>query len=688
MSRGNVVHPEAQGFENVALLDMGCAVEVGRGAGHAPRTVKATCGQATLLGPALEGTAGCGRKTGGRPQPRRLELSVQATLAVELAAARGDDPLPDGQARFTRWLGAQRVEPDPPHADLKIDAVEQRTGEAPPVRVHGGRRAPARSDGITRPAARARIGGGDQGEPRRIRHRTARAGDRHTTRFERLAQGLKHRRLKLSQLVQEQHTVMESYTISLMALAIVPREIRAGIYTRISRDDAEERLGVHRQEQDLRREAERRGVAELAIFEDNDLSGSGKVERPAFERLIGAIEDHEVDLVLAWDLDRLSRGWKPFVRFYEACEKARISVGWIGGEADFATGSWLLELELRASFAREELRKIRARVARKHKELAEHGKDAGGGRPFGYEADRMTINKKEAALIREASQRFLKGEPLRSVCRDWNERGIPTVTGANWSPQVMSRMLASARISGRREHRGTSNGSRRDIGEITSKAACPGIISFADSDRIRAILSDPLRRRNFRSGDYLLTRGIARCGLCGTPLVARPRGDGRRAMVCASGPSFHGCGKIRILAEPLEKQIADELLRVIDGGRLTAAMAKQTDRGITEKLAAVESKLANLSRKWAENRITDVEWDAARASLGEQRAKLQRQIDRQRQNLELDGLPHPLLAFWPTLPIHRQRAIISILIDQVVVGPAIKGQNFYNPDRISVRWKV
>src|SRR5690348_7624073 len=108
---------------------------------------------------------------------------------------------------------------------------------------------------------------------------------------------------------------------------------RAVIYTRISRDDdsQEERPGVPRQGKDLRREAERRHVRVVGVLEDNDLSGSGKVERPAFNRLIEMIDNGEVDLVLAWDLDRLSRGMKPFIRLYEACERARITVGWLGG---------------------------------------------------------------------------------------------------------------------------------------------------------------------------------------------------------------------------------------------------------------------------------------------------------------------------------------------------------------------
>src|ERR1700730_3883500 len=128
---------------------------------------------------------------------------------------------------------------------------------------------------------------------------------------------------------------------------------RAAIYVRISKDDDEKKgLGIARQEKDMRAIAKRRGAQVTMVLKDNDLSGSGKVLRPAYEQLIEAIEAGELDLVLAYDLDRLNRGLFDFFRLYQACEKARIVVAWNGGEADFATGTGLFEMELRATFAR------------------------------------------------------------------------------------------------------------------------------------------------------------------------------------------------------------------------------------------------------------------------------------------------------------------------------------------------
>src|SRR5262249_12496517 len=207
--------------------------------------------------------------------------------------------------------------------------------------------------------------------------------------------------------------------------------------------------------------------------------------------------------------DRLNRGLSDYVRLYTACEQARITVAWLGGEANFATGTGIFEMELRASFAREELRKIRSRISRKHLELAERGMNAGGGRPVGCEDDRVTIRTHEADLVREAARRVLAGETLRGICRDWTARNVATVSGKPWSMQVMRRMLCSARISGRRERRTAPDGRVRDIGVITAAAIWPAIITPDESDALRSLLGNPARRMKRRPAAYLLTGGIA-----------------------------------------------------------------------------------------------------------------------------------------------------------------------------------
>src|SRR5207248_211564 len=118
--------------------------------------------------------------------------------------------------------------------------------------------------------------------------------------------------------------------------------------------------------------------------------------------------------------------------------------------------------------ARKESDDKSRRIRRKHEELAAAGKPSGGGtRPFGYEADKLTIRPDEAEVIRDCARHVLAGDSLRSICIDLNERGVVTVTGKQWTSQTLRRILMSARISGQREHER----------EIVAKAQWPAIIT-------------------------------------------------------------------------------------------------------------------------------------------------------------------------------------------------------------------
>jgi site-specific DNA recombinase len=464
--------------------------------------------------------------------------------------------------------------------------------------------------------------------------------------------------------------------------------MKAAIYTRISHDPEWTRLGVQRQEQDCREVVTRRGWEVAGVYEDDDLSAYNGRVRPRYRQLLEDIRAGAVQAVVAWHPDRLHRHPRDLEEFIETVEKASCQVETVkAGPLDLSTPAGRAVARTLGAWGRYESEHKSERLKRKHLQLAEDGQDAGGGRAFGYEDDRHTVRPREATLVREAADRLLAGESLRGICRDWTRRQVPSVRGGKWSPQVMRRMLGSARISGRRE-RGTVDGKRREMGTIVATAKWGAIISPDKSDHIRSLLSNGGRRLNGHSTKYLLTGGIAVCGLCGASLVARPTGSKKRALVCASGPGFHGCGKIRIQADPLDELISEAVLQAVDGGALAAAMRSTDDQGTVAELLTVEQKMGDLAADWASDRISRVEWDAARQALTARRDGLQRRVDGGRRAQRLDGLPDPLRAAWPTLELHRRRAVISTLIESVVVGPGRRGLNRFDVGRVTIRWKV
>lgn len=469
----------------------------------------------------------------------------------------------------------------------------------------------------------------------------------------------------------------------------------AAIYCRISDDREGSGLGVKRQEKDARALAKARGWDVAEIYVDNDVSAYSGRERPDYEKMLAAIEAGRIKAVVAWHPDRLHRSPLELERFIDVIEGAKAKVATVqGGEYDLGTASGRMTARVVGAVARHESEHKSERQRRKHLELAEAGKLSGGGtRPYGYEQDRLTVVKSEAKVIRELSRRIRGGQTLRGVAAYLNAEGVTTVTGRPWSTVVLRTMLTSPRIAGLREHQG----------HIAGEAQWPAIITRAEHDQLVAILKDPARRTNRNPKSYLLTGGLAVCGVCDAKLVSRPHTDGRRGYVCASGVNFGGCGGIRILAgEPgadpdpaedpngLEDLIVKALFVVADSPKLAAKMKRKRPVADTEDVAELERKLDELATAWGNDEIDRRSWLAARKTV-EARLALARRQEASRTDasplLEYAGKPGALRAAWPSKSIDERRAIIAAAIDRVTVNRAVRGRNRFDAERVNVDWR-
>lgn len=483
----------------------------------------------------------------------------------------------------------------------------------------------------------------------------------------------------------------------------------AAIYVRISDDRVGDEGSVQRQRDDCEALARRKGWPVAALFKDNDTSAWSGRRRLQYGGLLEAIRVREVDAVIVWHLDRLHRSPKELETFFDTCDAAGVKhLATVTGDVDLATHQGRLHARLMGSVAKYESDHKSYRIRRKHEELAQQGKGSGGGtRPFGYEDDRVTIRQSEAKLIRDATRRVLAGESLRSICRDWNSRGIKTSDGylkrdktnpddkgkwidqgKPWYSSALGRVLKSGRIGGWREH-------HHEL--IVETKEWKGIITHNDSVRLRALLMDPSRRLNKGAKRYLLT-GILRCGLCKTPLVARPRGDHARCYVCATDPRRPtACGKIRRLSEPVEDLVTAMLFEAVDSPKLVKVIearhrktTKQDDGDALTVIEHCESEMEQLATDLGNGRISRREWLAARAPLEKRLDAARRSLAAEQKTTALNGFTSKAGALrkaWPSLSIDRQRAIVAAVIDHIVLAPAVKGRNTFDPSLVKVVWR-
>lgn len=265
----------------------------------------------------------------------------------------------------------------------------------------------------------------------------------------------------------------------------------AAVYVRISDDRTGQLAGVKRQEKHCRDLATERASQVSEVYVANDLFAFSGKPRPKYEQLLDDLRSGIVDTVIASHPHRLHRRPVELEEFIDLIEKTGVAVATVtAGDYDLSTPSGRMTARVVGSMARHESEHKSERERRKHLELAQQGK-SGRTRPLGSNADRLTLNRDEARLIREAPKRVLAGDSLRGACADRKQRGVRTVTGTEWSTTVLRSIMVVPRTAGLREHQGevVHNGNGEPV-----KTESPAIIKRDQHEKLHALLLDPSRR--------------------------------------------------------------------------------------------------------------------------------------------------------------------------------------------------
>ncbi|MCU1369973.1 MAG: integrase/recombinase [Ilumatobacteraceae bacterium] len=461
---------------------------------------------------------------------------------------------------------------------------------------------------------------------------------------------------------------------------------RAAVYARISSDDGTA-LGVTRQVEDCRKLAADLGWEVADEYIDNDVSAYSGKKRPSYERMLADLTDGFADAVVCYHADRLTRRPIETEQFLERIEAAGVRhVRFVaGGELDLGNGDGLVVLRMLGAVAANESATKSRRVRRKLDQVAASGMPHGGSlRPYGFDTDRITHRPDEAAMVRTIVARYLAGDSLRSITSWLQDQDAPTVSGKPWNSTTVRGILKSARNAGLRVHRG----------EVVGPAAWEPIISEADHARVLARLDQQASTGRRTPRRYLLS-GLLRCGKCGHKLYSAARIDSRR-YVCSKGPDFGGCGKLTIVAPPVEELVTAAVLYRLDTPELAAALTGQAAEAehtaaLSEALAVDRAMLDVLAETFADGKIGVREWMAARSKIEPRIIDTERRLARRTHSDALTGWignSAGLQASWQDLNLTRQAAIVGAIVAHINIKPGTPGARELDPNRVGIVWKL
>ncbi len=386
------------------------------------------------------------------------------------------------------------------------------------------------------------------------------------------------------------------------------KKARCAIYTRKS---SEEGLEQAFNSLDAQREAcaafilsqKHEGWTVLpALYDDGGYSG-GTMERPALKRLIADIEAGQIDVVVVYKVDRLTRALSDFAKLVEVFDRRGVSFVSITQQFNTTTSMGRLTLNVLLSFAQFEREVISERVRDKVAASKKKGLWMGGMPPLGYDVEnrKLVVNEAEARVVLDIYRRYLA---LKSV-------------------HALRGALAGAGIKSKRRLRpdGTEYGSQKFsrgalylilqnrlyLGEVTHKGQSypgehPPIVEKPLWEEVQAVLAANRvdRATGVRANRPSLLTGMVfdEAGERLTPTHAVKKGTRYRYYVSTSlitgAKRNRACGR-RIPAGNLEGLVIARLRSFFaDSGAILDAIASDSHAG------SVQSRLIERGRQIGE----------------------------------------------------------------------------------------
>ncbi len=214
--------------------------------------------------------------------------------------------------------------------------------------------------------------------------------------------------------------------------------VRCAIYTRKSSEEGLEQefnsLDAQREacEAYIRSQKAAGWIALPTMYDDGGISG-GTMERPALQRLLTDIAAGRIDTVVVYKVDRLTRSLADFAKIVDAFDAKGVSFVSVTQQFNTTTSMGRLTLNMLLSFAQFEREVTGERIRDKIAASKQKGMWMGGNPPLGYDVlDRkLVVNEPEAERVRDIFRLYSELKSVRALKEELDAVGIVSKRGVD-----------------------------------------------------------------------------------------------------------------------------------------------------------------------------------------------------------------------------------------------------------------
>lgn len=325
---------------------------------------------------------------------------------------------------------------------------------------------------------------------------------------------------------------------------------KVAIYARVSTKSQEERQTIEQQLIACREYCARKNWEVAEEFKDEAVSGSTPFDsRPAAKRLLEALDAKQVDAVVIYCVDRLSRSNEFGIPAYNLLlRKTKDNVDFViqsfdatpEGKLQFHTFIGIAEYE-RGNFRRRSMSGIRTRI--------EAGKMYRASTPrYGYrynsEIKQMEVKEDTAEVVRRIYAMYLEGLGAHAIAARLSDNGVPVPSAGTkrgvkaaenaygWHKTTVRNILQSPVYVGRGSYRARMFEDGKEITKVLPMG-CPPIIDDQLFTKVQELVRKHSADKKRNTRLLYLLQGLLYCGHCDSRYSSLSDGKGTKYYRCA-----------------------------------------------------------------------------------------------------------------------------------------------------------
>lgn len=222
----------------------------------------------------------------------------------------------------------------------------------------------------------------------------------------------------------------------------------ASIYARTSSPNQRDNYSIDEQIIQCQKYCAQRGWQIAYVFVDESQSGKSVENRPKFQLMMKKAEAREFDVIVVWKLDRFARSLVDLVNVERTLRGYGVELCSVTEFVDTTTSVGRFNYRSLASVAELERELIGERARMGLYGLAREGRWPNAHPALGYDKGndgRLHVNEKEAKLVNEIFEQYIKQRSMPEVAFWLNSIGAATKKGAKggWSVRTVKNILCN-----------------------------------------------------------------------------------------------------------------------------------------------------------------------------------------------------------------------------------------------------